>query len=379
MQSSFDVIVVGAGIFGLATASELAARSKRVAVIDRFGSGHQATSSTGRSRGIRIAYDHPFYVNLAQDAIRRWKDLETESAQQILHLTGQVDFGREAKLAAIASAVREAGGVIDELDAQGLNRRLPHLVTSSRDKGLFHAQAGTVLADNAMAVLKAKALAQGVSLFEPERVVAIELRGSVHVVTENRRLEAGTVVIAAGPWSAALLDQLAIPAPLAPSIAQVTFIAAPDLVDLPGIGEWGGEGEGLGGVYGHPVPGIGYKLAFSTGQEGWSPDVSAWQPDPQEQARLFAWLDRRMPDFPRQVQLTQRHPWTMTPDGDFIVDRVGQVVLACGCSGHAFKFGPALGPLVADVVDGRTAHPLLRLGRPSLAGKSAAAQDAISR
>lgn len=379
MRDQFDVIVVGAGIFGLAAATELAARRKRVAVIDRFGSGHPVTSSTGRSRGIRIAYDHPFYVSLALDAIRRWKDLEAESGQQILHLTGQVDFGLDSKLAAIASAVREAGGAIDQLDAKGLNRKLPHLLTAPEDTGLFHAQAGTVLSDAGMAALKAKVLAQGVSLMEPERVVAIEPGNSTQVVTETRRLTAETVVIAAGPWTGALLHQLEIGAPLAPSIAQVTFITAPDLVDQPGIGEWGGEGEGLGGVYGHPVPGIGYKLAFSTGQEGWSPDVAQWQPDYEEQARLFAWLDRRMPDFPRRVQLTQRHPWTMTPDGDFIVDRVGSIVLACGCSGHAFKFGPALGPLVADAVDGMVVHPLLRLDRPSLAGKTAAADDAISR
>jgi sarcosine oxidase len=191
-------------------------------------------------------------------------------------------------------------------------------------------------------------------------------------------LVAHTVVIAAGPWSGALLAGLEIEVPLAPSIAQVTFIAAPQLVDLAGIGEWGGEGEGLGRVYGHPVPGIGYKLAFSTGQEGWSPDTEMWQPDVEEHARLFAWLDRRMPDFPRQVQLIQRHPWTMSPDGDFIVDRQGPIVMACGCSGHAFKFGPALGPLVADIVEGRPAHSLLRLDRPSL-GKAASASEAISR
>jgi len=379
MRDHFDVIVIGAGIFGLATSLELAMRGDSVAVVDRFGSGHPATSSTGRSRGIRIAYDHPFYVTLAQDAIRRWKDLEHKSGQQILHLAGQVDFGLAAKLTDIARAVREAGGRIEELDAKGLRRRLPCLNTAPGDVGLFHDQAGTVISDTALALLKSAALAQGVTLIEPERVTAIESASSMRIITERRVLHAETVVVAAGPWSGALLAGLGIAVPLAPSIAQVTFIAAPDLVDLPGIGEWGGEGEGLGGVYGHPVPGIGYKLAYSTGQEGWLPDVEAWQPDLDEQARLFAWLDRRMPDFPRRVQLTQRHPWTMTPDGDFIIDRVGAIVLACGCCGHAFKFGPALGPLVADVVEGKPAHRLLRLDRPSLRGKAASASEAISR
>ena len=379
MRDHFDVIIIGAGIFGLAASLELALRGHSVAAIDRFGSGHKATSSTGRSRGIRIAYDHPFYVRLAQDAIRRWQKLEHSSGQHILHLAGQVDFGIAEKLAAIAAAVREAGGNIEELDAKGLRRKLPHLITEPEDVGLFHDQAGTVISDNAMAALKAAALANGVTFIEPARVTDIELSSSARVITEAGTFRAETVVIAAGPWSGALLGALGIAVPLAPSIAQVTFISGSELLDLPGIGEWGGDGEGLGGVYGHPVPGIGYKLAFSTGQDGWLPDREAWQPDLAEHARLFAWLDRRMPDFPRQVQLIQRHPWTMTPDGDFIVDRVGPIVLACGCSGHAFKFGPALGPLVADMVEGKRPYPLLRLDRPSLKGKPASASEAISR
>lgn len=374
MTSDFGVVVIGGGIFGLAGALELARRGHDVAVVDRFGSGHPATSSTGRSRGIRIAYDEPLYVRLAQNAITRWRAHEASSGQQILHLTGQVDFGLGSKLGSIAASVRSAGGSIDELDAAGLRRHFPLMRPRPGDAGLFHAQAGTVLSDVGMAVLKAEALAAGVVLLQPERVEAIEPGGRVTVVTDRQRLTAETVVIAAGPWSGSIARLAGLDLPLAPAIAQVTFIDAPELVDLPGLGEWGGDSDGLGGVYGHPVPGVGYKLAFSSGQQGWSPDEEAWQPDPGEQARLFEWVDRRMPDFPRKVHLTQRHPWTMTPDGDFIVDRVGPIVLACGCSGHAFKFGPALGPLVADVVEGKSAHPIFRLDRPGL--KRAAVADA---
>jgi sarcosine oxidase len=379
MRNNHEVIVVGAGIFGLATAVELARRGHDVALVDRLGGGHPATSSTGRSRGIRIAYDHPFYVELAQDAIRRWNAIEYASGRQILHLTGQVDIGSPDKLDRIASTVRLAGGRIDQLGSDDLRRRLPYLKSVRGEQGLFHADAGTVLADEGMAALRAAALAVGVAIFEPERVVAVETGERTRVVTDRRHLTAETVVIAAGPWSGGLLAAMGIDVPLAPAIAQGTFIAAPGLVDWPGLGEWGGDSDGLGGVYGHPVPGIGYKLAFSSGQQGWSPDETGWPADLEEQARLFQWLDRRMPEFPRTVHLTQRHPWTMTPDGDFIVDRVGSVVLACGCSGHAFKFGPALGPLVADVVEGNPPPSLLRLDRPALSQRKASASAPITR
>jgi sarcosine oxidase len=144
----------------------------------------------------------------------------------------------------------------------------------------------------------------------------------------------------------------------------VTFLDAPSLVDRPGFAEWPPAGEA--GVYGHPVPGIGYKVAFDTGAEGWDPAVEGWEPDPAEERRLLDWLARRMPAVESRVSRTQRHPWTMTPDADFIVDRRGSLVIAGGCSGHAFKFGPALGRLVADVVDGGEAPALFRLDRPGL-------------
>ena len=183
----------------------------------------------------------------------------------------------------------------------------------------------------------------------PERCVAIEVGADEATVTTDRRtLRAERVVIAGGPWSGDLLRMVGIELPLAPAIAQVTFLEAPQLVDRPGFVDW--LRDDRVGVYGHPVPGIGYKVAFDAAStEPWLPDVEAWPPDLAEQDRLIAWLDERMPAVEPRVAFTQRHPWTMTPDGDFAIDRRGPIVVAAGCSGHAFKFGPALGALVADV------------------------------
>jgi sarcosine oxidase len=208
-------------------------------------------------------------------------------------------------------------------------------------------------------------------LHEPERVTAIELGGLRPVViSEQRHVTAERVVIAAGPWSGALLSAIGIDLPLAPSVAQVTFLDAPEHVNAPGIAEW--ETSAAGGVYGHPVPGIGYKIAFDAGSTGWDPDVTDWKYDTEEERRILAWLKDRVPGLPPRAKLSQRHPWTMTPDADFIVDKKGPITLACGCSGHAFKFGPALGRLVADVMDGVVRPPELRLDRGALRSKASA-------
>ncbi|MGZ4149314.1 MAG: FAD-dependent oxidoreductase [Actinomycetota bacterium] len=347
-----DVVVIGLGVIGLSTAGALARRGNAVVGIDRWGSGHPVTSSTGASRSIRVAYDDERYVQLAREAFEGWRRLEASQDVTLLVETGQVDLGPDAKLDALTAAMSAAGVRFAEFDAAGVRGRFPELAMRPGERALFHAEAGTVLADAAMRALTADAMKAGAALSMPERCIAIEIAADeAVVVTDMRTVRAAQVVIAAGPWSGELLRTVGVDLPLAPAIAQVTFLRAPQLVERPGLADWLMD-DGVG-VYGHPVPGVGYKIAFDAGSdEPWLPDVEEWPPDLAEQDRLVAWLGERMPTVESRVALTQRHPWTMTPDGDFAIDRRGPIVVAAGCSGHAFKFGPALGTLVADVADG---------------------------
>lgn len=376
-----DVVVIGLGVTGLSTAGELARRGHRVVGIDRWGSGHPVTSSTGASRSIRVAYDDERYVRLAREAFEGWHRLEVSQDVGLLVGTGQVDLGPDAKLDALAAAMRASEVPFDELGAAGVRGRFPELAIRDGERALFHAEGGTVLADEAMRALMADATGAGAALSMPERCLAIEVGSDgAEIVTDRRTLRADRVVIAAGPWSGELLRTVGIELPLAPAVAQVTFLEAPRLVERPGLADWLMDG-GVG-VYGHPVPGVGYKVAFDAGSaEPWLPDAEAWPPDLEEEERLLAWLGARMPALEPRVALTQRHPWTMTPDGDFAIDRRGPVVVAAGCSGHAFKFGPALGALVADVAEGiaRDELALFSLDRPAMRTGRASPSTPISR
>ena len=71
----------------------------------------------------------------------------------------------------------------------------------------------------------------------------------------------------------------------------------------------------------------------------------------------------------------------MTPDGDFVIDRRGPLVIAGGCSGHAFKFGPALGELIGDLVEGtpRPGTDRFSLDRPAIRDAQAEATTPIIR
>ena len=363
-----DVVVIGLGVTGLSTAGALARRGLRVVGIDRWGSGHPVTSSTGASRSIRLAYDDVRYVRLARTAFEGWRRLEAEQDVTLLVETGQLDVGPGVKLEALAAAMRAADAPFEELDDVAVRRRFPELVIGRDERALFHPDAGTVLADAGMRALAIDASDAGAELSMPERCVAIEIGADGATVTTDRRTaRAERVVIAGGPWSGDLLRMIGIELPLAPAVAQVTFLDAPQLVDRPGFVDW--LRDDRVGVYGHPVPGIGYKVAFDAAStEPWLPDVEGWPPDLVEQDRLIQWLNERMPAVEPHVAFTQRHPWTMTPDGDFAIGGRGPVVVAAGCSGHAFKFGPALGALVADVTQGvgRDDLELFSLDRPTL-------------
>ena len=368
MTEHADVVVIGLGVTGLSTAGALARRGLLVVGIDRWGSGHPSTSSTGASRSIRLAYDDVRYVRLARAAFEGWRRLEAEQGVTLLVETGQLDVGPGVKLEALATAMRAADAPFEELDGVAVRRHFPELVIGGDERALFHPDAGTVLADAGMRALAIDASDAGAELSMPERCVTIELGADVATVTTDRRtVRAERVVIAAGPWSGDLLRMIDIELPLAPAVAQVTFLEAPQLVDRPGFVDW--LRDDRVGVYGHPVPGIGYKVAFDAAStEPWLPDVEGWPPDLAEQDRLIRWLNERMPAVEPRVAFTQRHPWTMTPDGDFAIGRRGPVVVAAGCSGHAFKFGPALGALVADVTQGvgRDDLELFSLDRPAL-------------
>ena len=348
-----DVVVVGQGLIGLATTLALARRGRSVVALDAFGSGHPLTSSAGASRSIRTAYAEPAYVRLARDAIDAWRALEAETGRTVLHLTGQVDLGPTDLLDHLAEGMAAEGIPAGRLDAAGLASAFPELRLAAGEHALHHASGGTVLAAEGLAALAAAARRSGAELAAPERVTSIDLEGGeARITTAARTLRADMLVVAAGPWSSELLEPLGIDLPLTPAVAQVTYFDIPTFVGRPGIADWAVEESGRG-VYGHPVPGVGYKFAFdAAGPEPWSGSATVWEPDTVEQSELAEWVGRRFPGTLAPVLESQRHPWTMTPDTDFVIDADGPLVVACGCSGHAFKFGPALGELVADVALG---------------------------
>jgi sarcosine oxidase len=94
LSNTFDVIVVGLGAMGSASAYHLSAVGRRVLGLDFFKPPHNAGSSHGMTRVIREAYfEHPAYVPLVQRAYELWADLEQKSGRKLLLQTGGLMIG----------------------------------------------------------------------------------------------------------------------------------------------------------------------------------------------------------------------------------------------------------------------------------------------
>src|SRR5580765_1896633 len=126
--TSYDVIVVGLGGMGSATVRSLADRGARVLGLERFTPGHDHGSSHGRSRIIRQAYfEDPAYVPLVLRSYDLWRQLEVDSGDHLLTITGGLMIGRpDSELVQGARRSAERHGLDHEmLDAADLARRHP--------------------------------------------------------------------------------------------------------------------------------------------------------------------------------------------------------------------------------------------------------------
>jgi sarcosine oxidase len=106
------------------------------------------------------------------------------------------------------------------------------------------------------------------------------------------------------------------------------------------------------------------KAADGTPGHTVRPELGPFPVDPALLANDVEFVRRRLPGFDPKPLRSETCLYTMTPDEDFVLERVGPVVIGSACSGHGFKFGPLLGEILADLA--MEHDPRLPAGRFSL-------------
>ncbi len=313
-------------------------------LLERATVGHARAGSKGTSRIFRYGYDDPLYVSMAMTAEPMWRELESESGRSLLSVTGQLSFGERLDL--LADAMTAAGAPFEHLDAHEASVRVPAI--RSIGPALFETDSGVLAADHCLAALRQGAQSAGAQVRENTAVTAISDEGTrVRILTDDATVTASVAVVCAGHWTSGLLEFAGVGLRLTPTLEQAAHLAPVTGTDcdVPVFIE-----RGSPWVYGLPagVPGL-LKVAMHGAGPIAHPDDSPLDPDPVLLGRLAEHSARLLPSYHVEPVSTERCFYDTTADGDFVLDRVGRLVIGAGTTGHGFKFGPLFGELLADL------------------------------
>lgn len=366
----YDVIILGLGAMGSAAAYHLAARGRRVLGIDQFHPPHDRGSSHGETRMIRQAYgEGADYIPLVLRAYDLWERLERDTSRKLLTITGGLILGdAEGPMVRDGiTAARQHNIPYEVLEPHEVSRRFPAVHLLPGDMAVHEFRAG-YLAPEACIEAHLHRAAQHAAVLEfDHRVNAWTVsNGHVQVHTNSRTYSAEHLVIAAGPWATAALGPLfplrvtrQVLAWIRPSSGIDAFMPARFPVFL---SESIDDGRP---AYGFPAIDRGFgavKAAIHGSLAECTPDTVDRTIHTTDLNELKQKVARRIPALAGEVVKAQTCLYTMTPDEHFILGLHPQhpeVSIACGFSGHGFKFASVVGEILADLAtEGVTRHPI---------------------
>ena len=379
MATTCDLVVIGLGALGSSTAWHAASRGLSVVGIEAFEFGHDRGASHDTSRIIRHSYHTPAYVALTFGAYDEWSRLEDETGEQFVTVTGGLDlFPPDAQIPMgdYTSSMDANDIAYDVLDVGAVGERWPAFVLPDGTTAIHQARTGIVPAAKGTAAMAQRAFDLGATLHYDTRVEAIVPGADgADVVTADGVISAGRVVVTADAWTAELLAPLGVDMPLTVTEEQVTYFAparpAEFRPDVFPVWIWMDEPS----YYGFPTYGEDtIKAAQDCGGPTVTGDDRSGQLDEAMRERLSEFMRRVVPGCGPTMR-SKRCLYTLTPDRDFVVDRLpGHPSVTVGLgAGHGFKFATLFGRLLTDMaVDGESRYDLsaLRLDRPGLTDPS---------
>lgn len=348
-----DVAVVGGGLLGSATAWALGARGVRAVLLEQFGFGHARGSSHGATRIFRLSYPDPDYVRMAVRARHAWARLQADAGEELLVTTGGLDAGPDAT--ACAAALAACGVGHTWLPGNQVGERFPGIAVQPGERLLLQPDAGVCLAGRTVAALQRLARRDGVQLREHAGMAVIEPQDrGVVLRTGAGDLAAKVAVVTAGPWAEQTLTGVLSRVPrMTATVQQVRYYRPARQADRwPALIEWRDGGMAW---YTVPMAGDapGVKVAGHARGRAVDPrDGPFGQLDPALEAEASGYVRARLPGLVPSGIAAETCLYTMTADEDFVLDREGPVVVGGGGSGHAFKFGPLLGEVLAALALG---------------------------
>jgi sarcosine oxidase len=321
------VAVIGGGVMGLATGWALKRRGHEPVVYEQFEVGNPHGSSHGRSRIFRLAYAEDEYVRLAQESLGLWRELEAESGETVLELHGLVEIVSSLE-ESTADTLERCGVEWERLDREEAQRRFPIRVPEG-SFAVLQREAGIARADKALDALRR------------------ELDVREHTRVRPDEVDGDAVVVTAGSWVNELLDE---PLPVKITRETVCYFRPEEGRPIPSVVSFK-PGRHTHEMYSLYDPVYGLKVgAHHQGQEA-DPNVPT-DPEAHLVERITTWANETYRLADPDPAALDTCMYTTTADETFILERRGRVVVGSPCSGHGFKFAPAIGERLAALATG---------------------------
>jgi sarcosine oxidase len=358
MDERFDVIVVGVGGMGSAACYHLAKRGVRVLGLEQFDIPHTKGSSHGHTRMIRTAYyEHANYVPLLQRSFELWKQMQAEALVQVLHVTGGLYLGRpDGEIVAGSLRSCERHGLSFEfLQRNELQSQYPQFHVPDDFVGLFEYQAGFLVPELAVSAHVDLAMRHGAEIHGNEPVVSWASNGAgVTVQTARETYAADKIVFCGGAWSDKLVTDLGVKLTVTRQIMGWVQPTRRDYFLLGVLPVWAIDNHDGTLYYGFPLlpdtPGL--KVAHHGPGPVADPDTIDRTTHASDEETFRPPLRKYLPDADGPLISMRTCMYTNSPDHHFIVDRhpkYSRVTIACGFSGHGFKFSSVMGEALADL------------------------------
>ena len=389
MCSAQSILIVGAGVFGLTAAIELRARGWRVRVIDPGPVPTPTAASTDISKVVRMDYGaDALWTELGRTSLARWAEWNRAAGETLFHNDGFLVLARAPMRPGgfefeSFQFLTTRGEKLERLDSAALARRFPAWAADKYPDGYLNPTGGWAASGKTIAWLAQQARRAGVQVFENcafDRLI----EDSSHVVgvraKDGREFRADLTLLATGAWTPTLLPELSEVMWATGQPVLHFRVANPAAWQAPRFPVWAAD-IGRTGWYGFPALADGtLKVANHGPGRRVHPDAPR-EVAPEDEPRFRAFLRDTFPALADAPLLgTRLCLYCDTFDGNFWLDHHPQrpgLFVAAGDSGHAFKFAPVLGELIADAVERNAAATHKRFAwraRTAVSGEGARAK-----
>lgn len=359
INQRWDVIVVGAGVFGAWTAERLRGAGQRVLLVDAWGPAHARASSGGESRLTRTAYGaDTVYTEMAWHSLPHWQALSDVAGLPVFHPTGILFFfENEHPYATATMAAHKAMGLPTELlDAKAMTAKFPQMNFSGIQFGLYEPKLGALMARRAVQTLVDRFIRSGGEYLQARIVPPSPGKTLDAIRTEKgETLSAKRFVFACGPWLPKLFPDH-VGGRIFPTRQEVFFFAPPAGDTRFGTAHQPGWADFNGGdlYYGFPdLEARGFKIAFDKHGPPIDPDKGDRTPSPEGLENVRTYMARRFPGMAGAAMTEARVcQYENSANGDFLIDTHPEwpnVMLVGAGSGHGFKHGPEVGRYAAQL------------------------------